>query len=92
MEVGAALRLTLFDLLRVSLDEPTSSLLDGGENGAEAGPGHPTATVAAAGEDTADPTPSGWKPMHQQPPHTPLLASTSRAKSSQVSGESSRVT
>jgi hypothetical protein len=26
--------------------------------------------------------------MHQQPPHTPLLASTSAAKSSQVAGVS----
>jgi len=32
-----------------------------------------------------------WNPMHQQPPHTPLLASTSAAKSSQVSGVSIRV-
>ena len=32
--------------------------------------------------------PSGWNPMHQQPPHTPLFASTSAAKSSQVSGVS----
>src|SRR6185437_5287590 len=37
------------------------------------------------------PTPSGWNPMHQQPPQTPLLASTSAAKSSQVSGVSIRV-
>src|SRR3954447_16733718 len=37
------------------------------------------------------PTPSGWNPMHQHPPHTPLLASTSVAKSSQVSGVSIRV-
>ena len=29
--------------------------------------------------------------MHQQPPHTPLFASTSAAKSSQVSGVSSNV-
>ena len=33
-----------------------------------------------------------WKPMHQKPPQTPLLASTRRAKSSQVSGLSGRVT
>ena len=35
--------------------------------------------------------PSGWKPMHQHPPHTPLLASTSAAKSAQVSGVRSLV-
>ena len=29
--------------------------------------------------------------MHQQPPHTPLFASTSPAKSSQVSGVSGLV-
>jgi len=37
------------------------------------------------------PPPSGWNPMHQQPPHTPLFASTSAAKSSQVSEVSIRV-
>ena len=37
------------------------------------------------------PTPSGWNPMHQHPPHTPLFASTSAAKSSHVSGSSGRV-
>lgn len=31
------------------------------------------------------PTPSGWNPMHQHPPHTPLWASTSAAKSAHVS-------
>ena len=156
MEVGTALRATPFDLFRVSLHEPTASLLDGGESGAQTSPCHPMATVPAAGEDAADPpvrrlarllgvglrvldvrklqwrpvlapadtviavinkdlvgcavayvgllgvavlaavwplpTPSGWKPMHQQPPHTPLLASTSRAKSAQVSALSGRVT
>jgi hypothetical protein len=156
MEVSTALRCTSFDLFRVSLDEPTASLFDGGESGAEASPCDPMATVAAAGEDAADPpvghlglllgvglrvvyvrelhgrtvlapadtviavinedlldcavadvgllgvavwaavwplpTPSGWNPMHQQPPETPLLASTSRAKSSQLSGESGRAT
>ena len=29
-------------------------------------------------------TPSGWKPMHQQPPKTPLFASTRAAKAGQV--------
>ena len=36
-------------------------------------------------------TPSAWNAMHQHQPHTPLFASTSRAKSSQVAGLSSRV-
>ena len=36
-------------------------------------------------------SPSLWNPMHQHPPQTPLLASTRRAKSSQVSGDSGRV-
>src|SRR4051794_26753432 len=31
-----------------------------------------------------------WKPMHQQPPHTPLFASTSRANAGQVSVSSGR--
>jgi drug/metabolite transporter (DMT)-like permease len=30
------------------------------------------------------PTPSAWKAMHQQPPHTPLCLSTNRAKSGHV--------
>ena len=55
MEVSTALRATPFDLFRVSLDEPTASLFDGGESGAEASPCHPMATVPAAGEDAADP-------------------------------------
>src|SRR5215472_3543385 len=37
------------------------------------------------------PTPSGWNPMHQQPPQTPLFASTRRAKPSQVAGVSGLV-
>src|SRR5690348_8789047 len=37
------------------------------------------------------PTPSGWKPMHQQPPQTPLFASTSLAKSAHVSAVNGRV-
>ena len=55
MEVGPALRITSLDLLRVSLDEPTASLLDGGESGAEPSPCDPVTTVAATGEDAADP-------------------------------------
>ena len=53
--VGTALRVTPFDLFRVSLDQPTASLLDGDESGAEASSCNPMATVPAAGEDAADP-------------------------------------
>jgi hypothetical protein len=35
-------------------------------------------------EGLAAPPPSAWKAMHQQPPHTPLCLSTSRAKSGHV--------
>jgi hypothetical protein len=35
--------------------------------------------------------PAGWNPMHQQPPQTPLFASTSAAKSVQVSSVSNLV-
>ena len=37
------------------------------------------------------PTPSAWKPMHQQPPQTPLWRSTSAAKSGQVDASRARV-
>ena len=41
--------------------------------------------------DFADPAvPSGWKPMHQQPPKMPLLASTSAAKAGQVDSSRAR--
>jgi hypothetical protein len=30
------------------------------------------------------PVPSGWNPMHQQPPKTPLLRSTNAANASHV--------
>ena len=36
-------------------------------------------------------TPSGWKPMHQHPPQTPLLRSTSAAKSGHVEASSGAV-
>ena len=34
--------------------------------------------------------PSGWKPMHQQPPKMPLLASTSAAKAGHVDSSRGR--
>lgn len=34
---------------------------------------------------------SGWKPMHQQPPKTPLFASTSRANASQLDSSSTLI-
>ena len=55
MEVGTALRGALLDLLGVGLDEPTSSIVDGGQRGAERRPRNPTAPVPASGEDATDP-------------------------------------
>ena len=42
----------------------------------------------SAGVVSLVPTPSAWKPMHQHPPKTPLLRSTSAAKGAQVDSSS----
>jgi hypothetical protein len=36
------------------------------------------------------PVPSGWNPMHQQPPKMPLFCSTSAAKAGHVDSSSGR--
>ncbi len=50
-----------------------------------------TCSSLAARFSSASPNGSGWNPRHQQPPQTPLFASTRAAKSSQVSSASGRV-
>jgi hypothetical protein len=47
--------------------------------------------VAVLGDSAAVADPLAVKPTHQQPPQTPLLASTKLAKSPQVSAGSGRV-
>src|ERR1700722_6329715 len=55
MKVGTTLRGALLDLLGVGLDEPTPGVVDGGYSRAERGARHPTASMAASGEDAPDP-------------------------------------
>src|ERR1035437_4170007 len=55
MEIGTALRGAPLGLLGVGLDEPTSSVLDGGQCGADARPRNPTTPVPGSGEDATDP-------------------------------------
>src|SRR6202042_1360500 len=55
MEIGTALRGAPLDLLGVGLDEPTASIVDGGQHGAKSRPRNPTASVPASSEDATDP-------------------------------------
>ncbi len=55
MEIGTALRDAPLDLLGVGLDEPASSIVDGGQRGAEGRTDNPTAPVPASSEDATDP-------------------------------------
>ena len=55
MEIGTALRGAPLDLLGVGLDDPTSSIVDGGQRRAEGSPRNPVAPVPASGEDATYP-------------------------------------
>jgi len=55
MEIGTALRGTPLGLLWVGLDEPTSSVLDGGQCCADGRPRNTTTPVPASSEDATDP-------------------------------------
>ena len=55
MEIGAALRGAPLDLLRIGLDDPTSSIVDGGQRRAKGSPRDPVASVPASGEDATYP-------------------------------------
>ena len=55
VKVRTALRWALFDLLGIRLDDPTSSIADGGQRGPDSRSCDATSPVAASSEDAADP-------------------------------------